>query len=512
MAADPSTLVGKVVCGYQGWFLTPNDTGGVGWRHWSHNDKVCDGATLNFDLWPDMAEYTDTEETGLHYANGQPARLFSSLHQSTVFTHFAWMQQYNIDGAFLQRFVGEIKDPRFFLIRNNVTRHVMAAAEKYGRTFSIMWDISGVAESTLVADLKADWDFLVKELHVDRSSAYQRHEGKLVVTIWGLGITNRPGTVQQTIEIVKWLQAANCFVMGGVPFYWRDGTGDSKPGFMDAYRAFDAISPWSIGRYNSVADYENKFKVNVVKDKEATLSHNQWYAPVVFPGSSDANLRQRNANFNSIPRLGGAFFNGQANAVKERLRREKTFVYLAMFDEVDESTAIFKAATRKEDLPIDGKNLLHLNTDSPNSSLSNDHYLQLASELSTAMKTPTRDSLFSDGNDTLFDSTALRSESDAYRAMMQGDGNLVINALPDLEVVWQLGPAASRPRPFRLVMQADGNVVIYDGKNQPRFAASDTPRWAQQIQKSKGPYRLVMQNDKNLVAYDVNGLVVWAAL
>lgn len=205
-AADPSTLTGKVVCGYQGWFLHPGDTGNVGWRHWSHDRTVCNAATVNFDLWPDMSEYTETEATDLHYANGQRARLFSSLQQSTTFKHFEWMQNYHVDGAFLQRFLGELKDGRFLIIRDTVTRNVMAAAERYGRTFSIMWDISGVVESTLVQDLETDWNHLVQDLHVDRSSAYQKHGGKLVVTIWGFGLTDRPGSAQQAIEVVRWLQ------------------------------------------------------------------------------------------------------------------------------------------------------------------------------------------------------------------------------------------------------------------------------------------------------------------
>ncbi|KAL3686125.1 hypothetical protein R1sor_004147 [Riccia sorocarpa] len=506
--ADRSTLLGKVMFGYQGWFLTPNDGGNVGWRHWSGDENVFDNSTATIDLWPDMSEYEETEATsGLHYANGDQVKVFSSLHRSTVNKHFEWIRDYQLDGVFLQRFLGEVNDRRFFFIRNNVTLHVMAAAETYGRTFSIMYDISGVSEASLVQSFKDDWNYLSQTLHVTQSSAYQLHQGRPVVAIWGFGFndSNHPATPAQAIELINFLHAAGCFVIGGVPFWWRDGNRDSRAGYMNAYLAFDALSPWAVGRWSKPADYENPFE-QIYNDERLTFTKNKLYAPVLWPGGSNGHASHDLVNnFNGIPRLGGQFFTKQTDEILLRLRRNKTFIFIAMYDEIDEGTAMFKAAERKEDTPADGT-FLYLDIDGI--SLSSDHYLQLASDLKSKFDEPVIDRLSSNGVIQLQSSACFPSASSVYRLCMQGDGNLVIYSQADNSVLWALG-GSSHPEPFTLFMQGDGNVVIYDGQSVPIFAASNDPFWAARISKSTGPYQLILQDDGNLIAYDSKQQVVW---
>jgi hypothetical protein len=60
--SDASTLDGKVVTGYQGWFMAPGDGNppGVGWRHWSRSTTDIGPGLYTVDMWPDVSEYADT--------------------------------------------------------------------------------------------------------------------------------------------------------------------------------------------------------------------------------------------------------------------------------------------------------------------------------------------------------------------------------------------------------------------------------------------------------------------
>ncbi len=50
--ADTSTLTGKVLLGYQGWFRCPG--GGAAGQNWSHWSKGTPAAgTLTIDMYPD---------------------------------------------------------------------------------------------------------------------------------------------------------------------------------------------------------------------------------------------------------------------------------------------------------------------------------------------------------------------------------------------------------------------------------------------------------------------------
>ena len=75
-------------------------------------------------------------------------------------------------------------------------------------------------------------------------------------------------------------------------------------------------------------------------DMEWCQQHGKQYLPVVFPGFSWHNL-QRNSPLNQIPRLEGRFLWTQYVQAK---KAGATMIYQAMFDEMDEGTAIFKCS------------------------------------------------------------------------------------------------------------------------------------------------------------------------
>ncbi len=97
------------------------------------------------------------------------------------------------------------------------------------------------------------------------------------------------------------------------------------------------------------------------------------YIPVVFPGFSWANHYPGKV-LNQIPRNGGDFFWHQIyNAIDAGCN----MVYVAMFDEVDEGTAIFKIAENSSQTPTTGK---FVTLDMDGIELPSDWYLRLTGE------------------------------------------------------------------------------------------------------------------------------------
>lgn len=379
---DASTLDHKVLIGYQGWFTCPSDGSGR-WTHWSRGAPAAD--TLTVELYPDIREVeadARCEVPGMTIG-GKPVWLFSSRSQKTVSLHFHWMKEYGLDGVLVQRFVGEIR--RKQQDGDVVLRNIMAAAAESGRTFAIEYDISGGNPATFAQTIRDDWRYLVDDLKVTAHPNYQRHNGKPVVSVWGMGLgdgdAHPPADPQSALDLINWFKSSapalyRATYMGGTPAHWSTLTADSRkdPAWAGVYAAMDIVQPWNVGRYGSLAAVD-KWKDDVVApDVRAAAANHQIYMPVIFPGFSWHNLKQ-NAKENQIPRLGGEFLWRQAYNAK---MAGATVLKIAMFDEVDEGTAIFKVVSHRNQAPDQG---YWLTLDADGSELPSDWYLKLAGEI-----------------------------------------------------------------------------------------------------------------------------------
>lgn len=376
----------RLIVGYQGWFGCPHDfEANLGWQHWFAGEARPE--LLTVDLLPSLRglKPEDLCDTGLPRADGRgTVWLYSAESPPVVARHFAWMREHGIDGAAAQRFIhAVVSDPARERRSDHVLKNVQAAAEKNGRVFFVVYDVSGANPQTVTDDIRADWRHLVNDLQLTASSAYLRDGGKPVLELWGFGVSDRPGTPAAVAALIADLKngrdgLANATVIGGVPSHWRTLDGDSKtdPEWAGTYRSFDVISPWSVGRFADENGADGFVRSVVAPDMAETRRLGLRYMPVVFPGFSWSNLmrnrdRPADAIVNRIPRNCGRFLWRQ---ISDLLELHVEALYVAMFDEVDEGTAIFPTETRADGLPA-GARMVYLNQDG--CALPDDWYLRV---------------------------------------------------------------------------------------------------------------------------------------
>ncbi len=347
---DASTLTDKVMCGYQGWFNCEGDGADRGWVHWTKGRGPLAPANAKIDLWPDVSELGADERfrTEFTLADGRPAEVFSSFKQATVLRHFQWMRDYGIDGAFVQRFAAGLRDPKSLRQNNTVLAHCREGANRFGRAYAVMYDLTGLGAGR-IGEVIEDWKRLREGMRIADDPACLRHRGKPLVAVWGVGFNDqRQYTLADCRQLVEFLKADGCAVMLGVPTHWRrlDGDAIRDPELHDILRLADVLSPWTVGRYGDAEGIARHEKDFLKPDAEWCAAHGLDYLPVVFPGFSWHNMY--GAPLDSIPRRKGRFLWSQFAAAR---RAGAKMIYVAMFDEVDEGTAIFKCTS---DVPHDG--------------------------------------------------------------------------------------------------------------------------------------------------------------
>ena len=383
---DTTTLKGKVMCGYQGWFNAKGDGSGRGWVHFGRLKQFRPG-NCAIDLWPDMDEMDIDEKypTTFEHADGQTAHVFSSYNRKTVLRHFQWMRDYGIDGTFLQRFGnGLIQSEAVLNHQNKVLLNVQAGANLSGRTWAIMYDLSRLNSQQVEEVIVEDWKQLFDRLDVTRDQSYLSHNGKPVVAIWGVGFNDgREYSLEACEKLVGFFKAdskyGNNTVLLGIPAGWRelnfDAVRDDR--LHRIISQADIVSPWTVGRYATPQSARLHAKAVTRLDVEWTKRRKIDYLPVVFPGFSWKNRQKtygQHAALDQIPRKKGDFLWSQGIA---SIKQGAEMIYLAMFDELDEGTAIFKCTN---DPPVGESQFVTFE------GLPSDHYLWLTGKLGEVLR------------------------------------------------------------------------------------------------------------------------------
>lgn len=411
-SVDATTLERKLLFAYNGFCHATGDgsTFRDWWQDWSGDPTRIPGPeTVAADIWPDMSEL-DADElfpTDLRYPDGRVVSVFSSFRTKTVDRHFRWMAQYGLDGVLVQRFPTSPWDQREHAFRDAVERHVRDGCEAYGRVFAIEYDIGSMGRSPrnaqllgpgdLVAEMQEDWRYLVDVTKVVASDRYLRHRERPVLGLYGLGLPGRPGTSAQARELISWFtrdapERYRVTLVGGVQDNWRtERAPRGDPAWPETLRSFDVIQPWFAGSgwppgQTMRTDQDvREFRRNVVDGDVAEARRlGRGYMPVILPGISWSNRARFQSTLpqhqppgpldalNAVPRRGGAYWWTQ---LYEYVSAGCQMVKGAMFDELDEGTAMFKLAATARDAPAQPR---FVTLDADGLTLPSDWYLRLA--------------------------------------------------------------------------------------------------------------------------------------
>jgi hypothetical protein len=259
--------------------------------------------------------------------------------------HFEWMRRYGIDGVWLQHFLvdlpgGPLQDR--YASRSRVLGNVRAAAQETGRIWAIAFDIAGMPTDRIVEVLTNEWKRLVDE-GVTQDGRYVHEGGLPVVQIWGFYYQNQHNAMSAQVanQLIQFFKAPRspyrAFVVGGGDWAWRR---NPDPEWQAFIRGFDGYSPWNVG--NVSRDDHGILHASTgywAADKQECEKRGVLWLPVIYPGFSWDNLQKQAPGTSLIPRRRGEFLWEQFQTLSQ-LGADS--VCVAMFDEVDEGTAIFK--------------------------------------------------------------------------------------------------------------------------------------------------------------------------
>jgi hypothetical protein len=163
--------------------------------------------------------------------------------------------------------------------------------------------------------LEQDWIHLIRDKRVLDSPNYLKEKGKPVISLWGMlfffvcspanpvhcagfGFENsrhNPASIRAITSFFRSSTPGGAYIIAGSPAHWRtsQSDADSNPEFLDIWLTeFDAISPWTIGRYTNEDEADNFAEDKIKPDMELLKKRAEEgykkvdYIPVVLPGGS----------------------------------------------------------------------------------------------------------------------------------------------------------------------------------------------------------------------------------
>ncbi|KAI2470155.1 hypothetical protein F4781DRAFT_441934 [Annulohypoxylon bovei var. microspora] len=338
---DRSTLNGKLFVGYQAWFRKPLEDDGN--SHWTTDTPSPEVGHVGVDMIPNITGYPSEclFDTPFTLPDGGAAQFYTNDCEGVVDLHFKTMADNGISGAFMQRFYGYINEANGGWV--NILNYTKTAAEKYGRGFVIEYDLNGAATgstnvtSTYLADLAALSSII-------SSPAYMHHNEKPVLEIWGFGIVTEV-SVDDGIAIVTALKNAGWYVILGVQQAWHAELAANQPGgYGPVYQLADMIQPWTVGAYD-INGYDSFHDGRqAVEDADALHDLGIESSIVAWPGGSSSNANP-SETFDHFPRWNGTFYQKQLDGATNL---KPSFIFGAMFDEVNEGTAILPLLRNRE--------------------------------------------------------------------------------------------------------------------------------------------------------------------
>jgi hypothetical protein len=200
---------------------------------------------------------------------------------------------------------------------------IRASAAATGRAYALCYDMTNFPTDRIYDVLVADWKRMVDERKITADERYLRHNGKPVLMVWGFfAVRFEQELANRVID-------------------WRDVR---DPEWAKVFRRFDVISPWNVGNAVPATGRRQASTAYWKDDLAEAKKARAWYMSVIYPGFGWTNLMGKGAAGPTIPRLGGEFFWRQFDKGAEL---GIDMAYVAMFDEVDEGTAILKISSQQ---------------------------------------------------------------------------------------------------------------------------------------------------------------------